>query len=134
MLLRFGRIGLQVCLALIVVVVIASCGGGGGNQSAPQNNATVAPPASPMTEVQKEIAALPLAHAAPIPKGLNCKGDVVWVNTTKKTYHVSGDPYFGRTKHGEYMCRAAADAAGYHVAGTRHGKHSSSKSSSSNGN
>ena len=132
MLVRLGRIAVEVCFALIVVVAIASCGGGGGNRSAPQNNATVAPLASPMTEVQKEIAALPLAHAAPMPKGLNCKGDVVWANTTKKTYHVSGDPYFGRTKHGEYMCKAAADAAGYLLAGTRHHKHSSSKSSSSN--
>lgn len=95
----------------------AGCGKGGG-QSAPQNNATFAPPASPMTEVQKEIAALPMSELAPVPKGLHCKGDIVWVN--KKTYHEAGDPYYGRTKHGEYMCKAAADAAGDHLAGTRH--------------
>ncbi len=105
-------------VALVAALAIAGCGGGGN--SAPQNNATVAPLASPMTEVQKEIAALPLSQQAPIPRGLNCKGDVVWVNTAKKTYHESGDPYYGRTKHGEYMCMAAANAAGYHLAGTRH--------------
>ena len=111
------------------VTVLAACGGGGGG-SAPQNTATVAPLQSPMTAVQKEIAALPLAQAAPMPKGLHCKGDVVWVNLSKKTYHREGDPYYGRTKHGEYMCEAAADAAGYHLAGSHH---SSSSSGSMNG-
>ncbi|MDQ6768316.1 MAG: hypothetical protein M3Z41_10955 [Candidatus Eremiobacteraeota bacterium] len=120
---RFVRMALAASFALIVAAAITSCG---GNQSAPQNNATVAPPASPMTETQKEIAALPLTHAASVPRELHCKGDVVWVNTAKKTYHESGDPYFGRTKHGEYMCKAAANAAGYHLAGSHHKKKSGS--------
>jgi len=130
MLLRYFRAATQATLTLVVAVTIAGCG---GNQSAPQNNATVAPPASPMTEVQKEIAALPLSQQAPIPRGLNCKGDVVWVNTAKKSYHESGDPYFGRTKHGEYMCKAAANAAGYHLAGTRHSSSSTGGMTNSSG-
>jgi hypothetical protein len=117
MLVRFGRVTAGVFLALVMVGLIAACG---GNQSAPANTGTVAPAATPMSEMQRETAAMPLAKAAPVPKGLNCKGDIVWVNTAKKTYHEAGDPYYGRTKHGEYMCKAAADAAGYHMAGMRH--------------
>ena len=120
MLIRFTHMVTRSLGALALVTAIAGCGGGGGS-SAPQNTGTVAPAASPMTAVQKEVAGLPLAQAAPIPKGLHCKGNIVWVNLHKKTYHREGDPYFGRTKHGEYMCEAAADAAGYHVAGSHHG-------------
>lgn len=117
MLLRRYRIVLSACLAAAIAVAIGGCG---GKQTAPTNNATVAPPASPVTEIQREINALPLAQMAPIPKKLTCKDAIVWVNTAKKSYHESGDPYYGRTKHGAYMCRAAADAAGYHMAGARH--------------
>jgi hypothetical protein len=34
-------------------------------------------------------------------------------------YHLEGDKYYGTTKHGQYACRSAADAAGYHAAGTK---------------
>jgi len=61
-----------------------------------------------------------MAKMAPIPKGLHCKDAIVWVNMTKKTYHESSDPYYGRTKHGQYMCKTAAEAAGYHAAGMKH--------------
>ncbi len=62
----------------------------------------------------------PLAVAVPVPKSLKCTDAVVWVNKTRNSYHVAGDPYFGRTQSGEYMCLAAATAAGYHAAGVHH--------------
>jgi hypothetical protein len=127
---RFHLVALQVSAVSVLAVALWGCGGGGGG-SAPQNNATVAPLASPMSEVQKEIAALPLSQAAPIPRGMNCKGNVVWVNVNTKSYHRQGDPYFGRTKHGEYMCEAAADAAGYHLAGSHHASSNSSSGDNS---
>jgi uncharacterized protein YdeI (BOF family) len=53
---------------------------------------------------------------------------VVWVNTSgSKAWHVSGDKYFGHTKHGAYMCEQAAQQAGYHPAGTRVSKQKTAK-------
>jgi hypothetical protein len=51
----------------------------------------------------------------------HCPGDtVVWVNLGgSKTYHMSGDRYYGKTKQGAYMCQKEADQSGYHAAGSR---------------
>ena len=103
------------CLAaLSAAAIVAGCGGGGNS-----SNATSASPTA-TTEAQRETAALPLAQAAPIPKDLQCSGDgVVWANEKTKAYHLSADPYFGRTKNGKYLCKTDAAAAGYHVAGSK---------------
>jgi hypothetical protein len=48
----------------------------------------------------------------------SCPSDtVVWGNSSSKTLHLSGDRYFGKTKHGAFMCQREAMQAGYHVAG-----------------
>ena len=48
----------------------------------------------------------------------NCGAtQAVWVNTRTKVYHEPGDPAYGHTTHGEYMCPSAAVAKGYHAAG-----------------
>jgi hypothetical protein len=43
---------------------------------------------------------------------------VVWVNTSTHVYHKQGDPYFGKTKGGKYMCTSQATAAGARLSGS----------------
>ncbi len=47
-----------------------------------------------------------------------CPGDtVVWATMGKsKAYHLSSSKLYGKTKHGAYVCKATAMAAGYHQA------------------
>ena len=43
----------------------------------------------------------------------HCPRDtVVWLNTNTGIYHEKGMRWYGRTKHGAYVCRKEADAAG----------------------
>ncbi len=103
------RAAFLICSAALI---LAACGG--GNKGA---NATAT--TGPMTEGQRESAALPLTAAKPIPAGLNCGATKpVWVNLHTKAYHEPDSPYYGRTKNGQYMCASAAAAAGYHAAGS----------------
>lgn len=101
--------------AALIAVAFAACGGG------KTTSTTTTTVAQPTTEAQRETAALPQAQVAPVPAGLNC-GAVkpVWVNLHTKAYHEPGDPYYGRTKNGQYLCPSAAAQQGYHPAGARH--------------
>jgi hypothetical protein len=50
-------------------------------------------------------------------------GAVVWVNLGgSKAYHMSGNKYYGKTKHGAFMCQKEADQSGFHAAGGRASK------------
>ena len=56
----------------------------------------------------------PYAPDSPAPSAQTCPRDsVVWVNTKSGVYHLPGMRWYGRTAEGEYMCRSAADKAGY---------------------
>lgn len=48
------------------------------------------------------------------PTGLHCGTQApVWANERTKVYHLQGDPYYGRTKHGGYICEQDAVRAGF---------------------
>jgi hypothetical protein len=43
----------------------------------------------------------------------HCPADiVVWLNTSSANYHFRGDPWYGRTERGTYVCKAEADKDG----------------------
>lgn len=43
----------------------------------------------------------------------HCPHDtVVWLNTASGIYHLKGQRWYGRTRHGAYVCEKEADAAG----------------------
>jgi hypothetical protein len=96
-------------------------------------NGTAAPPVSQETPDQGAPAGNGGAMAGqtgalganpgiePVPSNLDCgSAKPVWVNTHTHVYHVAGDPVYGRTKHGAYMCPQEARTAGYHAAGAGH--------------
>lgn len=48
----------------------------------------------------------------------HCPTDtVVWGNSSSKAYHLTGAKYYGKTKHGSYMCQKDAMTNGFHAAG-----------------
>ena len=105
--------------SLALAGVLFGCGGGGSSNNSSSSSATTAP--TPTSVAYAEQNALPLAVAAKVPSGMKCAAaDVVWANMHTKAMHDPGDPYYGKTRNGVYMCRATAEAQGYHMAGSRH--------------
>jgi len=106
---------LRACAFIASVPILLTACGGAKNT----NTTTTGTTATKQTEAQRESAALPLGGVKPVPAGLNCGAtQPVWVNTHTRAYHEPGDPYYGRTKRGEYMCPSDAAQQGYHAAGS----------------
>jgi hypothetical protein len=122
-------------LAIITVVALAACGGGKSESSASSAQATASPSTAanaPMGGMNASGEAMAPGTLATVPPGLNCGAvRAVWVNVKTHVYHEPSDPYYGRTKHGEYMCPSQAVKEGYHKAGAR-SKHSDSSDTSGN--
>ena len=70
--------------------------------------------AAPMMAGQYDNEAAAKAH---------CPTDtVVWGNASSKAYHLAGAKYYGKTKHGSYMCQKDATTNGFHAAGASSAK------------
>lgn len=90
----------------------------------PSPTPTMAAPAQQAAPAPAPIAPRPMPKATPGPVSASeaqarasCPSDtVVWVNTKSGIYHFAGTHNYGTTKQGEYMCEAAAKAAGDHAA------------------
>jgi hypothetical protein len=81
-----------VVLAAIALAALTACSGGKSNSAG-----------SPQPSAEPTAAATP-----------DCNGEApVWVLQRAKVYLVPGDRLYGKTKHGEYMCRSQAHAEGY---------------------
>lgn len=98
---------------LILATALAALVGCGQHASTRTTAITPAPVASgPLHPMHGRNAAL-----ASSPSGLHCGAQPpVWVNEHTKVFHLQGDPYYGRTKFGGYMCERDAVRAGYHQA------------------
>ena len=79
----------------------------------------VAQTAAPATAPDTTTKAAKKAKSAPVdpstlPQAPGGGGGKVWCNTSSHVYHKEGDPWYGKTKHGQYMTVADAEKAGCH--------------------
>ena len=116
------------CLALLLAgpgLAWSQTPGAAPGTTAPPSSSSTRPTAAPPAAARSTHAgrsattgstALPAgAYAMESEAKAHCPTDaVVWANTSSKAYHKSGTKYYGKTKHGAYMCLKDAEVAGYH--------------------
>jgi hypothetical protein len=101
-----------------LATLLSACGGGSSSSSSTAAPAAPAATTASMANSSGAMNNAPTMPMAAMPATLKCATPVVWVNMRTKTYHMAGDPYYGRTRSGAYMCQGDAEAHGYRMAGT----------------
>lgn len=103
-------------LMTVMLLALAACGGNKSASNAAGNAANSM--ASAAGNAANSMGSMANGAAEKMGAMPNC-GAVkpVWVNLNTKAYHEPGDPYYGKTKHGEYLCPSQAKAQGFHPAG-----------------
>lgn len=101
-----------VCIA--AVALLAAC----GQKASTRNNSVVSPaPVATAEGMRSESGAAGAGTQAPVPSSMDCGGaQPVWINEKTHVYHPAGDQWYGRTKHGRYLCERDARKEGYHAA------------------
>jgi hypothetical protein len=98
---RLARVVLALAFLTLSYLTTLSLGPASGNVNTPTQIAATAP--------QAQITLFATEQAAQ----KHCPADtVVWLNTASGIYHLKGQRWYGRTKHGAYVCEKEADAAG----------------------
>ena len=74
----------------------------------------------PLLAAPADAGGLPASDrfSTPAAAAQHCPNDtVVWSTLSHaKVFHLSGSKYYGKTRHGAYICEKEAEAAGYHAA------------------
>ncbi len=96
------------------LVTVTGAGGASTPLGAVDKPVAAAPPprpaATPRVPAPANAGGTPAASATPPSPGM------VWVNTETKIYHLEGDHWYGKTKHGQWMSENDAIKAGYRKA------------------
>ena len=111
---------LRLPFAIFAIMAIAACGSGKSSSNGGSNGASNAGSSSGSSMGSQGRQA-----AGNMP---NCGAvQPVWVNLRTKKYHEQGDPAYGHTRQGEYLCPAQAEQQGFTRAGgggrRHHGHH-----------
>jgi len=92
---------------LIIAVIFVMAAGLGTSRAA------LVTTDAPAAIVAKTTADIPMFDTETAAQS-HCPSDtVVWLNTKSGIYHEKGMRWYGRTKHGAYVCKKEADAAGF---------------------